>query len=99
MTGGERAGFMQVAQSADAVYITPALGACSATGAWVDLEVISSEAVFIGITAAGLINSSLITSASTYQQGFKIKCSKITKIELSTDLAAGVVVAHKKVLY
>ena len=99
MTGGDRAGFMQVAQTADAVYITPTLGACSATGAWVDFEVISSEAIIVGITAAGLINSSLITSASTYQQGFNIKCSKITKIELSTKLAVGVVIAHQKVLY
>ena len=98
MDGGDRAGFMQVAKSVDSVLITPALGACSATGDWVSVEVVSSAAVFVGVTAAGLVNSSLIDSGTTYLQNSKIACSKITVVELATGLAEGIVVAHKKVL-
>ena len=99
MDGGDRAGFMQTAETVDSVLITPALGACSATGAWVGLEVVSSAAIFIGITAPGLVNSSLVSSGTTYLQNAKIKCSKITVVELSTDLPEGIVNAHSKVLY
>ena len=98
MDGGDRAGFMQTAKTVDSVLITPALGACSATGDWVSLEIVSSAAVFVGVTAPGLVNSSLIDSGTTYLQNSEITCSRITIVELATGLAEGMIVAHKKVL-
>lgn len=100
MDGGDRAGFMQVAESVDSVLITSTMGAASATDVWISFEVISSAAQFVGITAAGLINSSLIDSGTTFHQNAVFACSKITMIHISadTDGSSGQVIAHKKVL-
>ena len=98
MDGGDRAGFMQNSDAVDSVLITTTMGAATATGAWYKVEVISTEAIFKSITAPGLTNASLITSGTTYAQNAVFACSKITALELSTDLAAGKVIAHKKVL-
>ena len=98
MDGGDRAGFMQTAKDVDAVLITTTMGACSATGAWVDFEVVSSEALIKSLTAPGLVNASLIDSGTTYAQNAVFACSKITVIQLATGIAEGQVIAHKKVL-
>ena len=98
MDGGDRAGFMQNSDAVDSVLITSTMGAASATGAWYKVEVISTEAIFKSLTAPGLANYALIDSGTTYAQNAVFVCSKITALELSTDLAAGKVIAHKKVL-
>jgi hypothetical protein len=98
MDGGDRAGFMQVAETVDSLLISSTLGACSATGEWVSIRVVSSAAIFIGITAPGLKYSSLVSSGTTYLQNQYIRCSKITMVELSSDLPEGIVEVQKKVL-
>jgi len=98
MDGGDRAGYKQVAKAVDAVLITTTMGACSATEQWVDFEIISTEALIKGITAAGLKNAALIDTGTTYARGAVFACSKITMIELSTKLAAGKVIAHNRIL-
>lgn len=98
MDGGIRAGLMQGCDATDSVLITSTMGACSATGAWYKVEVISSAALFVSLTAPGLTNASLVTSGTTYAQGAAFVCSKITAVELSTENAAGMVVAHQKIL-
>ena len=89
---------MQGSDAVDSVLITPALGACSATAAWYKIEVISTEALFVSLTAPGLKNSTLVTSGTTYVRGAQFVCSRITGVELSTENAAGMIVAHTKVL-
>lgn len=98
MDGGDRSGYKQISKSVDACLITTTMGACSATREWVDFEIISTEALIVGITAPGLVNASLIDTGTTYARGAVFACSKITVIELSTKLAAGKVIAHNKVL-
>jgi hypothetical protein len=98
MDGGDRAGFMQAARDVDAVLITSTMGKCSATGAWVDFEVISSEVLIKAVTAPGLVNASLLDSGTTFAQNAVFACSKITMIQLATGIAEGKVIAHKKVL-
>jgi len=100
MDGGDRAGYLQITKAVDSILISTTMGACSSTAPkqWVSLEVISSAALIKGITAAGLRNSSLIDSGTTFSQNAKIECSKITVVELATQLAAGKVIVHERVL-
>jgi len=100
MDGGDRSGYKQIAKAVDSVLITTTMGACSATAPaqWVSLEVISSAAMIHAMTAAGLRNASLLTSATTFSQNAVIECSKITMVELDTKLAAGKVILHERVL-
>jgi len=71
MDGGDRAGYKQISKNVDAIIISSTSGAT--TGRWTGLEVLTTQAVFVGITAAGISNSSLITSATSYPQGTKIR--------------------------
>jgi hypothetical protein len=96
--GLDRAGYKQISKSVDSVLITTTMAACSATQQWVSIEVISSEALIKSITAAGLTNASLIDSGTTFAQNAVIECSKITVVQLATQIAAGKVIAHERVL-
>ena len=98
MDGGDRAGYKQVERAVDAVYITTTMAACSATEQWVRLEVVSSEARIKSITAAGLRNASKIDSDALFYQNAVLACSKITIVELATQVAAGKVILHDRVL-
>ena len=103
MDGGDRSGYKQIAKAVDAVYIVPSTAGtgssiCSATQQWVSIEVISSKAIIKSITAAGLANASVIDTKSTFPQGAKFECSKITIIQLSTLEPLGKVIAHERVL-
>jgi hypothetical protein len=64
------------------------------TGDWVDLQVVSSDAQLVGITAPGMANSSLIDSETTYENGTVLACSQITSI----NVKGGKVVAHKRTI-
>ena len=99
MDGGDSAGYMQNSDAVDSVLITTTMGVCSASEAWYKLKVLSSEALFIGITAPGLKNAALISSGTTFQQGAEIACSKITIVELSTDLPEGQIIVHTRIVH
>jgi hypothetical protein len=60
--------------------------------------VISTKAVFAGITAPGLTGSSKITSGTTIALGAVRACNSITAIKLSSDSTGHMVLAHNKVL-
>ena len=100
MDGGDRSGYKQISKSVDSVLITSTMGACSSTAPkqWVSLEVISSAALIKSITAAGLKNAALIDSGTTFSQNAMIECSKITIVQLATQIAAGKVIVHERVL-
>jgi len=84
------------ANTVGAALITATMGKCSATGAWESFKVVSTEAVFKGITAAGMSGAALIDSGDTWKQDAEVYGYSITMIELSSDLVAGKVVAKKK---
>ena len=96
--GLDWAGYKQIAGAVDAVYITTTMAACSATQQWVRLEVVSSQARIKSITAAGLRNASKIDSDALFYQNAVFKCSKITIVQLATQVAAGKVILHDRIL-
>lgn len=105
--GLDRAGYKQIAGVVDAILIGPSTGSTAYTQSsdytqfkqgWSELEVVSSGAAFAGITAAGLVGSSKITSGTTYLKGAKIACNRITAVKLSCDSTGHAVIARAKVL-
>jgi len=103
MDGGDRAGYKQIANVVDAILIGPSTGSTAATTAptaagWSRIKVISSGAAFAGVTAAGLTNSSKITSATTWPKGAEFECNMITSIKLSSDSTDHAVIAFNKIL-
>lgn len=96
MDGGDRAGYKQVAQAVDAVFITDTMGAT--TGDWVDFVVISSEVQLASVIAPGLTGASQINSLTTWIKGAIFACSKITSIKISIKSSNTAVIAHKRIL-
>ena len=97
--GLDRAGYKQVARCVDAILIGPSAGSTAYTcGTWAMIEVVSSVAIFAGITAPGLTNAANITSGTTFLQGAIIACSKITQIKLSSDATDNMVIAFNRIL-
>lgn len=109
MDGGDRAGYKQMSGVVDAIFVGPSTGDTDdvqstdytvfADTGWAEIEVISSGANFAFVTAPGLVNSSKITSATTYLKGAKIVCNQITGFKLSSDSTGHAVIARKKVLF
>jgi hypothetical protein len=94
-----RDAYKQIAGCVDAILIGPSTGSTDYTsGSWSEIEVISSKAVFAGITAPGLTGSSKITSGTSWAMGARIRCSHITAIKLSSDSTGHAVIALNKVL-
>ena len=98
MDGGDRAGYKEIAKSVDATLIAATTGISPCTGDWVSFEIVSTAAIIKSITAPGMTNSSLITTAESHPQGTVFACSKITVIDLSTKLPTGKAIAHKRIL-
>lgn len=108
MDGGDRAGYKQISGTVDAILIGPSTGSTDvvqssdytqfAAQGWSEIEVVSSRAVFAAITAPGLINSSKVTSGTSWLQGAKIRCNKITAFKLSSQTTDHAVIAFGKVL-
>lgn len=101
MDGGDRAGYKQISRVVEAVLIGPSTGSTdytSATGEWGEIYVLSSKVNFAGVTAAGLINSSKITSATTWLHQTVFACNGITAIKISSGTSGRSVIAYKKVL-
>jgi len=96
MSGLDRAGYMQISDAVDSKLITSTMGAV--TGSWYALDVVSTEAQFQYITAAGMAGSSLITSKTTYALGARFACSKITVVKLSVKDTHGKVIAHNRIV-
>ena len=98
--GLDRAGHKQVSGCVDAILIGPSTGSTDWTsGSWAEVEVISTKAVFAGITAPGLVGSSKITSGTSWTMGARIRCNHITAIKLSSDSTGHAVIAFNKVLF
>ena len=99
-SGADIQGYRQISGTVQSILIGPSTGSTDWTsGAWQSVEVVSSKACFAGITAAGLTNSSKITSGTSFPLGSIIRCSLITAIKLSSDSTNHAVIAHNKVLY
>ncbi len=97
MDGGDRAGYKQISKNVDSYLIT---ATCSETsGEWCGFEIISTGAQIALITASGMTNSSLITSATTYPRGAWFGATKISVIKLSTGTAGGAKKASKAIAY
>lgn len=101
--GLDHAGYLQNSNAVDAVLIGPSTGSTAATTCayaqgWYRVEVISSGAVFAGITAPGLTGSSKITSGTTYLKNAAITCSKITSVKLSCDSTGHAVIAFTRTI-
>jgi hypothetical protein len=99
MDGGDRAGYKQISKAVDATLIGPSTGSTTYTsGDWSMIQVVSSKAVFAGITAPGMTNSSKISSATSWDKGVEIGCSKITAIKLSSKTTDHAVLAYNRIL-
>ena len=98
MDGGDRAGYKQIANAVDATLIAATTGISPCTGDWISFEVISTGVLIKSMTAPGMANSSLVTTAVKYPLGTVFACSKITVIDLSTKLPTGKVIAHNRIL-
>ena len=103
MDGGDRAGYKQVAGTVDVTLVGPSTGStavttCPYANGWSKLTVLSSKAAIASITAAGLINSSKITSGTSLLQNAVIACSKITAVKLSCDSTGHMILLEQKVL-
>jgi len=98
MDGGDRAGYKQISKNVDAVIITSTMGAASATIAWGGFEVISSAAAVTIITAPGITNSSLLTTAPTLPKGTFIGGGNITEVKLSANSTGHKIMAYEKVV-
>lgn len=96
MDGGDRAGYKQIADAVDSVFITDTMGAV--TGDWVNFTVISSEVQIASVTAPGLQYASKINSGTTWIKGAVFACSKITSIKISVKSSNTAVIAHKRIL-
>lgn len=99
MDGGDRAGYKQISRAVDATFIGPSTGSTEYTsGDWTRIQVVSSKAVFAGITAPGIANSSKITSGTSWDKGVEIGGSQITAIKLSSQTTGHAVLAYKRIL-
>ncbi len=105
MDGGDRAGYKQIANVVDAIFIGPTDGTKTTykssdynENGWSRIKVISSGAVFNYITAPGLERSTEITSGTTWVRGAEIECNQITRIKLSTKTTGHAVIAFDKVI-
>ncbi len=104
MEGGlMRAIGLQISGAVDSELIGPSTGStdyttCAWAAGWYQVKVISSEAVFAGITAPGLAGASHITSATTFPQGTVFSCSRITGVKLCSKTSGRSVIAHRRVL-
>ena len=97
--GLDRAGYKQVSGCVDAILIGPSTGSTRWTsGSWAEIEVISSKAIFAGVVAPGLQNSSKITSGTTFLKGARLRCNEFTRIKLSSKSTKNAVIAFKKVI-
>ncbi len=105
MDGGDWAGYKQISNVVDALYIGPDTGATAVYSAsdyndagWAKMMVVSSGAQISAITAPGLEGSSKITSKTTWEKGAVLACSQITEIKLTSKSSHGAVVMYDKVL-
>ena len=100
MTGGDRAGYLQIGDAVDSDLITSTCGevACPVSAGWYCAEVITSGAQLKSLTAPGISNAAAITSATTFDMGAKISCSRITKIKRSTKDSHGIWNMHRRIL-
>jgi hypothetical protein len=94
--GGHRAGYKQVAENVDAVFITSTSGAV--TGDWAKLVVMSTEVQLESLTAPGMTGSSLVTSGDTYERGQYFACGQITGVKISDNDSHGLLLAYKRIL-
>jgi len=105
--GLDRAGYKQISDVVQAVFIGPTVGADTAVtynssvynkSGWARIVVISSKAVFKSITAPGIDRSSVVTSATSYIKGAVISGNGITQIILSSNTTDHLVQAFDKIL-
>ena len=96
MDGGDRAGYKQIAQNVDAVFITDTMG--TVAGDFVDFVVVSSQVQLASVVAPGLSGDTLITSGTTWEKGAVFACSQITSIKISAKSSNTAVIAHKRIL-
>ena len=103
--GLSRAGYKQISNVVQAIFIGPSDGAKTTykssdynKSGWAKIVVISSKAVFKAITAPGIDRSSVVTSATSYLQGAEISGNGITRIALSTQTTGHLVQAFDKIL-
>lgn len=89
--GLDRAGYKQISDGVDAILLTSTSGAV--TGDWAKIEVLSSDATFVSITAPTVTGSSLISSGTTYFAPWALK-GKITGVEVKT----GQVMCYERIL-
>jgi hypothetical protein len=99
MDGGDRAGYKQISWAADAILVGPTTGSTDYTsGDWTRLLVLSSDAQFAGIVAPGLVGSSRITSADTFDHMTVIPASRITSFKLASGTSGQMVIAYNRIL-
>ena len=96
MDGGDRAGYMQIADVVDSQLITDTMGAI--TGQWANFEVISSQVQISSIIAPAMAGSSLIDSGTTWEKGARFACAMITSIKISAKSSNTAVIAHERIL-
>lgn len=97
------AGYLQVSKAVDSDLIGPstkstAATTCPVSAGWYEMEVLSTAAVFAGITAPGLAGSSNITSESTFAQYWKLNCSKITAVKFTSETSGFMAILHRRVV-
>lgn len=100
MTGGDRAGYLQITNAVPSKLITCTMGntTCANPDGWYSFEVISTEIQLAAVTAPTLVGSSLITSGTTFVRGAVFSCSRITGINISAKSSNGKVIAHERVV-
>ena len=103
MTGGDRAGYMQIAGMVDADFIGPSTKStdyttCTWAHGWSKIEILSSAAIFAGVTAPGLSGSTNLTSATTFPQFWTLACSRITAIKFTSETSGFMAIAYRRIL-
>ena len=98
MDGGDRAGYKQISKNTHATIITSTMSGDVTTGDWCGFEVLSSGAAIAVVNASGITGSSLITSATTREQGMYIGGGKTTGLRLSADSTGHVIIAYERAL-
>lgn len=100
MSGLERAGFMAAARQGESQLITSTMSSttCPWASGYSGFLVVSSKAAIAAITDAGVRNSSLITSGTSWVNGAWLGMAGATYVKVSTDSTGHKILGYKKIL-
>jgi hypothetical protein len=100
MSGLDRAGFMATARQGESQLITSTMSSttCPWETGYSGFQVISSQAVIAKVTDAGVKNSSLITSGSSFSNNAWLGMAGATYVRISTKTTGHKILGYKKVL-